>query len=207
MKKHILLIFSILALSINVMAQSAETVFKNAVDKLKSYDNIEIAFDYNMINTDAGIYETMEGAGFLKGAAYKLLIMGQEIICDGNTTWTYNADANEVMIGNVDSDGGGTPLSLINSYYDHITAKFIGETSGNIKKIELKSMLKDDNYDRIVVTLDTKSLDIKDVHAFDKDKTEFVYVINKFVTNQKLPSDFFTYKESAHPNAEVIDMR
>ena len=207
MKKRIFLIFSILALSMSAWAQSAETTFKNAVDKLKSYDNIEIAFDYNMINTEAGIYETMEGAGFLKGEAYKLLIMGQEIICDGTTTWTYNADANEVMIGNVDSDGGGTPLSLINSYYDHINAKFIGETNGNIKKIELKSMLKDDNYDRIIVTLDTKTLEIKDIHAFDKDNTEFVYVINRFVTNQKLPADFFTFKESAHPNAEIIDMR
>ena len=48
MKKHILLIFSIIALALNAMAQDAETVFKSAVVKLKSYDNIEITFDYNM---------------------------------------------------------------------------------------------------------------------------------------------------------------
>ena len=206
MKKHILLIFSILALSLNGMAQTAEATFRKAVDKLKSYENIEITFDYNMINTEAGIYETMEGAGFLKGEAYKLLIMGQEITCDGTTTWTYNFDANEVMIGSVDSDEGGTPLSLINSYYDNIKAKYIDE-KGSIKKIEIIPLLRDENFEKIIVTLDVSTSEIKDLHAFDKEGTEFVYIINKFVTNQKLPADFFTYKEAEHPDAEIIDMR
>lgn len=206
MKRYFLLIISILTLGFSLKAQDAETMFKAAVDKLKSYDNIEIAFDYNMINREAGIFETMEGYGFLKGNAYKLAIMGQEIVCDGITTWTYNADANEVMIGNVDPDEGSTPLSLINSYYDNITAKYISEDN-NIKKIEIRSLLSDDNFDRIIVTLNASTLEIKEIHAFDKEKTEFAYIINKFVTNQKLPADFFTYKEAEHPDAEIVDMR
>ncbi len=206
MKKHILLIFSILALLLNAKAQDAETLFKAAVDKLKSYDNIEITFDYNMINTEAGIYETMEGAGFLQGDAYKLHIMGQDIICNGSTIWTYNADAEEVMISEADNSEGGSPLAIINSYYDNITAKFISE-SGNIKKIEAKSLFSDDNIEKIIVTIDSSSLEIKDLHVFDKNKNEFVYDITKFVTNQQLPADFFTFKESDYPDAEIIDMR
>ena len=207
MKKHILLIFSILTLTYSVKAQNAETMFKNAVNKLKSYDNIEIAFDYNMINLDAGIYETMDGIGYLQGNAYKLKIMGQDIICDGTTTWTYNADAQEVMISDVDnSDGNGTPLSIIESYYDNITAKIIDE-AWIIKKIEVKSLLADENIDKLIVTLNTNTMEIKDIHVFDKNNNEFVYVINKFVTNQTLPADFFTFKESDYPDAEIIDMR
>ena len=208
MKKHILLIFSLLALAFNVKAQSAETVFKNAVAKLQEYDNIEIEFDYSMINTEAGIFETMEGNGFIKGEAYKLRIMGQEIICDGDTKWVYNADAEEVMISTVDkSEGSGTPLSIIESYNDNITARFMNETDGNIRIIEVKTLIKDDNIIKLLVLLDTQSLEIKDIHAFDRDKNEFVYEIKKFVTNQKLPADFFTFKESDYPNAEIIDMR
>ncbi|MBP5643717.1 MAG: outer membrane lipoprotein carrier protein LolA [Bacteroidales bacterium] len=207
MKKHILLTISLLALLFNANAQKAESIFKSAVDKLKSYDNIEIVFDYNMINTEAGIYETMEGFGVLQGDAYKLRIMGQDIICDGNTTWTYNADAEEVMISDVDrTDGGGTPLAIIEEYYDNITAKIIHE-AGDVKKIEVKSLAGDENIDRIIVTINAKTSEIKDLHVFDKNKNEFVYVINKFVTNQKLPADFFTFKESDYPDAEIIDMR
>ena len=175
MKKHIILIISTLVLSIGTKAQSAEELFKNVVDKLKSYENIEITFDYNMINTEAGIYETMDGVGFLKGKAYKLKIMGQDIICDGTTTWTYNADAEEVMISEVDnSDEGGTPLAIIDKYYDNITAKFLDESNGDIKKIEVKSLVGDDSFEKIIVSLDTKTLEIKDLHVFDNNKNEFV---------------------------------
>ena len=207
MKKHILLIIGILALSFGIKAQNAETLFKNAVDKLKSYNNIEITFDYNMINTDAGIYETMEGAGVLQGDAYILHILGQDIICDGTTIWTYNADAEEVMISDVDNaDGGGSPLSIINSYYDNITAKIIND-AGTIKKIEVKPLVADENIEKLIVTLNSKTLEIKDLHVFDKNKNEFVYVITKFLTNQKLPAGLFTFKESDYPDAEIIDMR
>lgn len=207
MKKYFLLIISLLALSIDLKAQSAEDVFQSVVDKLKSYDNIEIAFDYNMINTEAGIYETMEGIGYIQGEAYKLKIMGQDIICDGSTMWTYNADAEEVMISEVDkSDGGGSPLAIINSYYENISAKFI-ENSTSIKKIEAKSLLGDENIDKIIITIDAKTLEIKDLHVYDKNKNEFVYDITKFVTNQNLPVDFFTFKEADYPEAEIIDMR
>lgn len=206
MKKYFLLII-IALMALTAKAQNAEAMFKSAVDKLKNYDNIEIAFDYNMINTEAGIFETMDGAGFLQGDAFKLFIMGQVIICDGNTTWTYNSDAEEVMITEVDkSDGSGSPISVIESYYDNISAKFVDE-AGTIKKIEVKSLMSNDNFKRIIVTLDSNTLDIKDIHLFDNDNTEFVYVIKKFVTNQKLPADFFTFKESDFPDAEIIDMR
>ena len=207
MKKHILLIISILALVFGAKAQYAETTFKAAVDKLKSYDNIEINFDYNMINTEAGIFETMEGSGVLQGDAYKLHILGQDIICNGTTIWTYNADAEEVMISDVDNaDGGGSPLSIINAYYDNISAKVVDE-AGIIKKIEVKPLFSDENIEKLIVTLNTNTLEIKDLHVFDKNKNEFVYVITKFVTNQKLPAGFFTFKEADYPDAEIIDMR
>ena len=207
MKKHILLIISILALAFGAKAQYAETTFKAAVDKLKSYDNIEINFDYNMINTEAGIFETMEGSGVLQGDAYKLHILGQDIICNGTTIWTYNADAEEVMISDVDNaDGGGSPLSIINAYYDNISAKVVDE-AGIIKKIEVKPLFSDENIEKLIVTINTNTLEIKDLHVFDKNKNEFVYVITKFVTNQKLPAGFFTFKEADYPDAEIIDMR
>ncbi|MBO7073698.1 MAG: outer membrane lipoprotein carrier protein LolA [Bacteroidales bacterium] len=206
MKKHLLLII-IALMAFAAKAQNAEALFKSAVDKLKAYDNIEIAFDYNMINTEAGIFETMDGAGILQGDAFKLFIMGQVIICDGHTTWTYNSDAEEVMITEVDkSDGSGSPISIIESYYDNISAKFVDE-AGTIKKIEVKSLMNNDNFKKIIITLDSNNLEIKDIHLFDNDETEFVYVIKKFVTNQKLPADFFTFKESDFPDAEIIDMR
>ena len=81
------------------------------------------------------------------------------------------------------------------------------EDGGFTKKIEVKSLISDENIDRLIVSLDSQTLEIKDLHVFDKNKNEFVYDITKFVTNQKLPADFFTFKESDYPDAEIIDMR
>ena len=111
------------------------------------------------------------------------------------------------MISEVDSDGGNSPIALINSYYDNITAKCLENDKGNTKKIEVKPLSGDENIEKIIVTIDEKTLEIKDLHVFDNNNNEFVYDITKFVTNQKLPDGFFTFNEADYPDVEIIDMR
>lgn len=207
MKKYLLLIISILTFTANTFAQDAEQVFKAAVDKLKSYDNIEIDFDYQMINTAAGIDELMTGTGHLQGDSYKLNIAGQEMICDGTTLWTYMPDSQEVMVSSVDSEDGGSPLSIINAYYDNISAKFLPSGDPSKMMIEVSPKEKDENFSKLVVVTDTKTMELKEVRLFDNNGSEFVYNITKFVTNQVLPDNFFTFNEQDYPDAEIIDMR
>lgn len=207
MKKHLLLIISILTLTANTFAQDAEQVFKATVNKLKAYNNIEIAFDYQMINRAAGIDELMTGTGHLQGDSYKLNIAGQEMICDGTTLWTYMPDSQEVMVSSVDSEDGGSPLSIINAYYDNISAKFLPSGDPSKMMIEVSPKEKDENFSKLVVVTDTKTMELKEVRLFDNNGSEFVYNITKFVTNQVLPDNFFTFNEQDYPDAEIIDMR
>lgn len=207
MRKHLMLIISILTLATNTFAQNAEQVFKAAVDKLKAYDNIEIAFDYRMINTTAGIDELMTGTGHLQGDSYKLNIAGQEMICNGSTLWTYMPDSQEVMVSSVDSEDGGSPLSVINSYYDNINAKFLPGSDPSKTTIEVTPKEKDENFNKLVVVAETKTMNLKEVHLFDNNGSEFVYSITKFITNQILPDNFFIFNEEDYPGAEIIDMR
>lgn len=207
MKKHLLLIISILTLTANTFAQDAEQVFKATVNKLKAYNNIEIAFDYQMINRAAGIDELMTGTGFLQGEAYKLSVAGQDMICDGVTLWTYLPDSQEVMVSSVDSEDGGSPLSIINAYYDNISAKFLPSGDPSKMMIEVSPKEKDENFSKLVVVTDTKTMNLKEVRLFDNNGSEFVYNITKFVTNQVLPDNFFTFNEQDYPDAEIIDMR
>jgi len=208
MKKHILLIINILAIAFNANAQTAETILKAAVDKLKSYENFGIEFDYNMINAEAGIYETMDSnTVVLQGDAYRMVIMNQEIICDGTTIWIYTPDNEEVMISDASEDNSGNPFNMIESYYENVTTKFVGESDGNIKKIEAISISSEDNFSSMILTINVNTLEIKEIHIFDSNGNEFACIINKFVTNQKLPVDFFTFKESDYPDVEIIDMR
>ena len=207
MRKHFLLTISILALSFCVKAQNAEQVFKSAVDKLKAYKNIEIAFDYQMKNAEAGIDELMTGSGFLQGDAYKINVAGQDMICDGKTSWTYLADSEEVMISSVDPEESSSPFAMITSYYDNVTAKFVDNGNASRKSIEITPKGADNAFSKLVVVIDSKTLDLKEAHVFDNNGSEFIYKITKFVTNQALPANTFTFNEKDYPNAEIIDMR
>lgn len=207
MRRHFFLTISILALSFCVKAQSAEQVFKSAVDKLKAYKNIEIAFDYQMKNAEAGIDELMTGKGYLQGEAYKINVAGQDMICDGKTTWTYLSDSEEVMISSVDPEENSSPFAMITSYYDNVNAKFVDSGNAARKSIEITPKKADDAFSKLVVVIDSKTLDLKEAHVFDNNGSEFVYKITKFVTNQTLPANTFTFNAKDYPNAEIIDMR
>lgn len=207
MKKRFLLTISILTLGLCVKAQSAEQVFKNAVDRLKAYNNIEIGFDYQMKNAEAGVDEVMTGDGFLQGNAYKINIAGQDMICDGETLWTYLADSEEVMISSVDTEENSSPLAMITSYYDNVTAKFVDNDDNSLKSIEITPISGDENFIKLIVVIESKTLDLKEARMFDNNGSEFVYRLTKFVTNQELPANFFTFNAQDYPDAEIIDMR
>ena len=65
--KKISAFFILILACISLKAQDAESLFKAAVEKIKGFDNIEIQFEYSMINSEAGINQTLNGSGFLKG--------------------------------------------------------------------------------------------------------------------------------------------
>src|SRR5574344_194492 len=198
MKKISAFLILILA-CISLKAQDAESLFKAAVEKIKGFDNIEIQFEYSMINSEAGINQTLNGSGFLKGDAYKLDIMGQLIICDGVTSWTYDSDNQEVIVSDGNTEDNPSPLSLLNTFNENISARFLSQYNDEIKTIEVSS-LSSDVVDKIIVSIDAKTLMLKDLTVSDENNTKFVYVIKKFVTNQTLSDDFFTFKEADYPD-------
>ena len=73
--------------------------------------------------------------------------------------------------------------------------------------IEVTPKEKDENFNRLVVIIGTKTMELKEVHLFDNNDSEFVYSITKFITNQILPDNFFIFNEEDYPDAEIIDMR
>ena len=204
-KKAFLLILGILA-SIAIQAQSADEFLKQAIEKNKSYNDISIIFNYQMINNGAGIYENINGYASMKGSSYVMNIDGQEMICDGTTLWTYLVDDEEVMISEVTDDSNTSPIAIIDSFSQNITASFGESDNPDIKIIEVKEN-EGDTFETVRLYFDIKDLNIKKVHIIVGDGNEFIYEITDFKTNQNLPDSMFTFDETMHPNVEVIDMR
>ena len=204
MKKYLMLIIGII-LGLRVSAQNAEDFLINIVEKMKSYNDINIIFNYQMINTSAGLYENVNGFASMKGNSYILNVGGQEMICNGEILWTHLIDDEEVMISEVTEDNNTSPIAIIDSFCGNITAEFIENEDANITTIEVKEK-ECGTFDRVQISVD-KDMNIKKVYVATPDGNEFIYEITDYKTNLNLPDSMFIFIEEQHPNVEVIDMR
>ena len=204
MKKYIILIISVI-LGLRVSAQSAEDFLNKVIEKTKSYDDISIIFNYQMINTGVGMYENFNGYASMKGNAYILNIGGQELISNGKILWTHLIDDEEVMISEVTEDNNNSPIAIVDSFTKNITAEFITNDDTNITTIEIKEN-EGNTFDRVHISVD-KDMNIKKVYVATPDGNEFIYEITDYKTNQNLPDSMFIFNKTLHPNVEVIDMR
>lgn len=204
MKKYLMLIIGII-LGLRVSAQNAEDFLINIVEKMKSYNDINIIFNYQMINTSAGLYENVNGFASMKGNSYILNVGGQEMICNGEILWTHLIDDEEVMISEVTEDNNTSPIAIIDSFSGNITAEFIENEDANITTIEVKEK-ECGTFERVQISVD-KDMNIKKVYVATPDGNEFIYEITDYKTNLNLPDSMFIFIEEQHPNVEVIDMR
>lgn len=204
MKKYLMLIIGII-LGLRVSAQNAEDFLINIVEKMKSYNDINIIFNYQMINTSAGLYENVNGFASMKGNSYILNVGGQEMICNGEILWTHLIDDEEVMISEVTEDNNTSPIAIIDSFSGNITAEFIENEDANITTIEVKEK-EFGTFERVQISVD-KDMNIKKVYVATPDGNEFIYEITDYKTNLNLPDSMFIFIEEQHPNVEVIDMR
>ena len=204
MKKYLILIIGVI-LGLRVSAQNAEDFLNKVVEKMKSYNDISIIFNYQMINTGAGLYENENGFASMKGNSYVLNIAGQELISNGEILWTHLIDDEEVMISEVTEDNKTSPIAIVNAFTENISATFIESDDKDITTIEVTEN-EGDSFDRVYISVD-KDMNIKKVYVATPDGNEFIYEITDYKTNLNLPDSMFIFNEEQHPNVEVIDMR
>ena len=192
--------------TICLQAQSAEELFRNVLEKTKSYDDISIVFNCKVVNIESDYNETSTGYASVKGNSYVMNLDGQEMFCNGETLWTHLIYDEEVMISEVTEDNYISPIAIIDSFSENITATFIESNDPNIKVIEIKENT-DATFEKVLLSFNNYNLNIKKIHIFISDGNEFIYEITDFKTNQNLPDSMFIFDETLHPNVEVIDMR
>jgi len=204
----------ILAISLSFInmsyAQNAEDILEELSTKTNSYKNIKTSFAYKMVNLEAEIDETTNGTLIVSGNKYHLIIAGQEVICNGETLWTYLVDSEEVQVNEVSEDEGFSPTKLLSSYNDDYTSKLaedIIKDGTSFYQLNLKPKDKNSNFDYVVLSVNKELLQLSEFIMYDFDGNVFSYEIKQFVTDSEIPSDSFTFDTAKYPNVEIIDMR
>jgi len=205
------------AIGLTAMAQDSDKGDKksNAIlevltAKTEAYKSIRVEFTYKMENMEAGIDESTRGILLVMGNKYKLKISGQEVFCDGETLWTYIADAEEVQVNSLaDAEESISPNKLLSSYSEDYRSKFIAEdfiygTTVNI--IDL-TPIEGKSYYKVRLIIDKAKDQLLEFTIFDKNGSTYSYVISKFEPNVDVTDDMFVFNPSDHPGVDVIDMR
>jgi len=205
-----LLIVALVLFSLSSFAQTdkkASAILDEVSVKTKLYKSIKIDFTYAMDNDKEKIHDKFKGTLLSKNDKYKLTAAGQDVISDGKTVWTYLKDANEVQINNVgEDDDSFTPTKLLSGYSKDFKSKFI-EEKGNDQIIELYPIKKGKSFTKVRLTIDKAKKQISRFVIHDRNGSTFSYIVDKFITDQNIADNTFTFNKTNHPGVEINDMR
>jgi len=196
--------------SIFAQDKKATEIIENLQEQSESYGNIKVKFTYTMENESEGINESFDGVLLIMGDAYRLIIAGQTVICNGETLWTYIEDAEEIQINSIEEDDDTiTPSQLFTSYQEDYKSKFQKETEIDGKVIQIIELTPHEgkSYSKIELKIDKENNEIYSFSIFDKNGSTYTYQVTQLSHDIPIEEGMFIFKESDFPDAEIIDMR
>ncbi len=215
-KKNFLIPFLVIATATIVVGQQdpkAKEILDAMSNTYKQIKSFQADLDYKMNNETEGINELYKGKISVKGEKYQLVMQDQEIYNDGTTVWTYlpNLDIPEVTIDNNDPDGGDiTPSSIFNLYkegYKYLYINLITVNGRSYDVIDLIPNDKDAQYFKVKIEIGTKDRLIRIFTLFDREGSQYSYLITNFKSDVNLGDSFFSFDVSKLSEDQIIDIR
>lgn len=218
--KKIALLFALASIiSVNTTAQTEEELAAQAQELLqkmsdvnKKYTSIEASFTLTIDNKQQNKKSNHKGTLTIKGNKYVYELMGTTTYFDGQYTYAYVKDANEVTIEEPDesSDFVVSPMSLFSAYEEGYKMRYIETTKVDGSECGVVDLYPKDlncNYSRIRLTIDKSSNAIKLLMKQGKDGVTLNVKVDTFKTNRNIPDTNFVFDTKANPKVEVVDMR
>lgn len=166
---------------------------------------------YSMVNKTEDIDESYQGNISVRADKYRLEMAEQQVINNGEIVWTYLPDANEVNIDFHDAEAGDiTPSTIYDIYKDGYKYLLINEVTidGQVYSVvDLVPNDKDAQYFKIRLEIATKTHLLRKFTLFDKEGSEYSYLITKFNDSVNLQDDFFIFDVADYPDVDIIDLR
>lgn len=211
------LVFALILTMINMVQAQQDPKAREILDamsnKYKSINSFQADLSYTMTNKTEGINESYKGKISVKGDMYRLEMQDQEIYNDGTTVWTYLPDLDdpEVTIDNNDPEGGDiTPSSIFDLYKDGYKYLYLNSTTIDGKAYDIVDLVPNDKeaqYYKVRIVINAKNRLLRKFTLFDKEGSEFAYLITNFKSDVNLQDSFFKFDTSGLSEDQIIDIR
>lgn len=214
MKKIILICILALTTFQIAVAQVEDKKAREILDqvsaKAKLNKSMKFDFSYTMVDPKHKINETLKGSILMQGQKFNLSFMGRTIMSDGITVWTYDANAEEVQISNVDPKNDAlNPGKLLTSYDKTYKSKLIKTETINGKVVYVIDLTPTTAkaFYKIRLTIDKLEMRVLSGIVYNKDNVTYTYTVSKFTANVAVSDDLFKFNVKKYPDVEVIDLR
>ena len=212
-KKLIFALFAVVLVG-NAFAQKdpeAREILDAMSAKYQSINSFQADLSYTMTNKVEDINESFNGKISVKGDMYRLMMQEQEIYNDGKTVWTFLSDLPEVTIDNNNPEAGDiTPSSIFNIYkegYKYIYFNSFTDAGKSYDIVDLVPDDKDAQYFKVRIEIGAKDRLLRKFILFDKEGSEYAYMITNFKSDVNLPDSYFVFDASNLSEDEIIDIR
>ncbi len=192
-------------------AQKAKSLLDEVSAKVKSYENIQIGFTYNIQNLKQNVNQESKGNVTLKGNQYVLNFMGVTKIFDGKKNYTIVPEDEEITISNHDDNSSDalTPAKMLTFF--NTGFKYAWDISQSVKGrkiqyIKLTPVSAKDNRKEILLGIDAQTKHIYNMIEVNKNGSKSTITVNSFKTNQPISKNHFTFTQSKYPNYYINNL-
>jgi len=205
MRKILFTVFTILTFltSFSQKGSEAKKILDEVSQKMSSYDNIFIDFDYVLDNKEEDVRQELNGDVLLQGEKYMVNLFGSTQIFDGKKTYTVMPENEEVNVSNADIDDKNlvTP-SKFYSFYKSGYTFYLGEKKKikgkNIQFIKLIPIDSNSEVKFVLVGVDMGAMHIYQVIENGKNGTNTILTAKKIKTNQDLDPNLFIFSKDKY---------
>lgn len=192
----------------------AKAVLEKMRKKYEAYGTLEADFSLE-IEVPQQPSQTQKGTLTQQAEKYRLKFNDRTMVSDGKSVWLHIPKNKQVQINDVDEDGGdggiSSPQDLLKAYawkdYVYAITNEFSENSRVVQQIEFKPISKANDYSKVRLSLDKKTLEILSIKSFGKDGSRYTLTVNKLTPNKSVPASTFTFTKSECPDCKFEDLR
>ncbi len=192
----------------------AKAVLEKMRKKYEAYSTLEVEFSLE-IEVPQQAKQKQKGILTQQAEKYRLKLNDRTMVSDGKSVWLHIPKNQEVQINDADDDEGeggiSSPQDLLKAYawkdYVYAITNEFSEGGRLVQQIEFKPTSKGNDYSKVRLSLDKKTLEILSIKSFGKDGSRYTLTVNKITPNKTVPASTFTFAKSECPSCKFEDLR
>ena len=206
MKKIALIFLLFIPYMLCAQKNSAVALLENAIKKIEADAAVQMTFSYSVYDAGGAQQFSDDGSLKLDGRRYALLLSPMRLWCDGQTQWSYMAQANEVYITDADSEEAQiyNPVYLMGLYKKGYACSMESAGDKNIITLQVGG---DDDFDKVLLTLDAKTSQPVAMQIFVEGQGYTTVDITSYKSGYNFDNRVYTCPLEDFPSAEIVDMR